>query len=121
MPPSAATAAVVFMNDAAPLAPTSLEVSDGCEDSFAASSRYCPTELLGSFTLLMAGHGRCVSSAMMLGDREYAMWQLAHAHAIDDEQLRGVAARLFAWFDERQTAMAAVTPAPAPAPTTTAG
>ncbi len=30
--------------------------------------RYCPTELLASFALLMAGHGRCVSTDMMLGD-----------------------------------------------------
>jgi len=39
--------------------------------------RYCPTGLLASFALLMAGHGRCVKTDMMLGDREYAMWQLA--------------------------------------------
>ena len=62
--------------------------------------RYCPIELLGIFTLLMAGHGRCVSSAMMLGDREYAMWQLARAQTVPDGQLRRIALRLFAYFDE---------------------
>lgn len=60
---------------------------------------YWPTELLATFTLLMAGHGRCVSSAMMLGDREYALWQLARAHTMSDDQLREVAVRLFTYFD----------------------
>ena len=53
-----------------------------------------------SFTLLMAGHGRCVSTAMMLGDRDYALWQLARAQAMADPELCRVAARLFAWLDE---------------------
>ena len=64
--------------------------------------RYWPTELLATFTLLMAGHGRCVSSAMMLGDREYALWQLARAHTMDDERLREVAVQLFSYFDDAQ-------------------
>ena len=77
----------------------SLEASDDFELP-ASSMRYCPTELLGTFTLLMAGHGRCVSSSMMLGDREYAMWQLARAQTLPDEALRRVAVRLFAYFDD---------------------
>jgi len=64
--------------------------------------RYWPTELLATFTLLMAGHGRCVSSAMMLGDREYALWQLARAHTMDDDRLREVAVQLFSYFDDAQ-------------------
>jgi hypothetical protein len=78
--------------------PVSLDASDEFHD--VAEPRYCPTELLSSFALLMAGHGRCISTSMMLGDREYAMWQLARAHTMDDEELRGVAARLFAYFDD---------------------
>lgn len=77
----------------------SLESSDDFELALP-PLRYCPTELLGIFTMLMAGHGRCVSSSMMLGDREYAMWQLARAQTLPDEELRGVALRLFAYFDE---------------------
>lgn len=77
----------------------SLEASDDFEVP-APSSHYCPTELLGTFTLLMAGHGRCVSSSMMLGDREYAMWQLARAQTLPDPELRQIALRLFAYFDE---------------------
>lgn len=77
----------------------SLEASDDFEVP-GPSARYCPTQLLGTFTLLMAGHGRCVSSSMMLGDREYAMWQLARAQTLPDEELRRVAARLFAYFDD---------------------
>ena len=76
----------------------SLDASDEFESLDA--SHYCPTELLGTFTLLMAGHGRCVSAAMMLGDREYAMWQLARAHTLADEPLRAVAVRLFTYFDD---------------------
>lgn len=77
---------------------TSIDASDDFVEMDA--SRYCPTELLGTFTLLMAGHGRCVSSDMMLGDREYAMWQLARAHTMADDQLRAVAVRLFSYFDD---------------------
>jgi hypothetical protein len=78
---------------------TSLDASDEYEE-LADASRYCPTELLGTFTLLMAGHGRCVSADMMLGDREYAMWQLARAHTMADDELRSVAVRLFSYFDD---------------------
>jgi hypothetical protein len=80
----------------------SLEASDDFEMP-PSSMRYCPSTLLGTFTLLMAGHGRCVNSSMMLGDREYAMWQLARAQTLPDEELRAVALRLFAYFDEPRT------------------
>ena len=62
--------------------------------------RYCPTGLLACFALLMAGHGRCVNTDMMLGDREYAVWQLACARAMDDAELVEVATRLFGYFDD---------------------
>jgi hypothetical protein len=77
----------------------SIDASDDFDSPFDAA-RYCPTELLGTFTLLMAGQGRCVSAAMMLGDREYAMWQLARAHTMNDDALRAVAVRLFSYFDD---------------------
>ena len=83
----------------------SLDASDDFEGFD--SARYCPTRLLSAFALLMAGHGRCINTTMMLGDREYAMWQLARAHTLDDVELREVAARLFAYFDDPR--------APAPA------
>ena len=83
----------------APSNDSSLEASDDYDD-LGDASRYCPTELLGTFTLLMAGQGRCVSSDMMLGDREYAMWQLARAHTMADDQLRSIAVRLFSYFDD---------------------
>ncbi len=76
----------------------SLDASDDFEGL--PEKPYCPTVLLSAFTLLMAGHGRCISAAMMLGDREYAMWQLARAHTLDDPELRVVAARLFGYFDD---------------------
>lgn len=80
--------------------PSSLEPAD--EALLQDEARYCPTRLLSAFALLMAGHGRCVCTSMMLGDREYAMWQLARAHTLGDAELREVAARLFAYFDEAQ-------------------
>jgi hypothetical protein len=64
------------------------------------SPRYCPTGLLAGFALLMAGHGRCVNTDMMLGDREYAVWQIACARAMDDAELVEVATRLFGYFDD---------------------
>src|SRR3954466_5966800 len=89
------------------LGEASLEASDDLQP-LDDSPRYCPTSLLASFALLMAGHGRCVNTDMMLGDREYAMWQLACARALDDEELGPVVARLFAYFAEPQHAATAV-------------
>jgi hypothetical protein len=66
----------------------------------ASSPRYCPTALLAGFALLMAGHGRCVNTTMMLGDSEYAMWQLSCAKAMDDPELSAVAMRLYGYFDD---------------------
>jgi hypothetical protein len=77
----------------------SLDATDEAVEQSSAP-RYCPTKLLADFALLMAGHGRCVITSMMLGDREYAMWQLACAHGMDDDELRAVARRLFAYFDD---------------------
>jgi hypothetical protein len=77
---------------------SSLEASDDFESS--ASPRYCPTGLLQGFALLMAGRGRCVNTDMMLGDVEYAMWQLACARATEDPELTGLASRLFFYFDD---------------------
>ena len=45
-------------------------------------------------------HG--VEIAEDIGDREYAMWQLACARATDDPELAAVATRLFAYFDDPQ-------------------
>jgi hypothetical protein len=82
-----------------PAGETSLDASDEFDAAFD-GARYCPTDLLATFTLLMAGHGRCVSAAMMLGDREYAMWQLARGRTVADEELRTVTDRLFSYFDD---------------------
>ena len=79
--------------------PGSLDPSDEFE-AMPNLPRYCPTHLLAALSLLMAGHGRCISTDMMLGDREYAMWQLARAHTLQDPELREVAVRLFGYFDD---------------------
>lgn len=64
--------------------------------------RYWPSDLLYSFTLQMAARGFCVSASMMLGDRDYALEQLAHAHTLNDEALRSLAVKLFTYFDAPQ-------------------
>ena len=88
---------------------TPLEPADGA--ILADEERYCPTRMLSAFALLMAGHGRCVCTSMMLGDREYAMSQLARAHTMNDAELRVLAARLFAYFhDERAPAPVGLRP-----------
>jgi hypothetical protein len=81
-------------------APISLDASD--ESDAPDDQRYCPIRLLCAFALLMAGHGCCVNTSMMLGDRQYAMWQLARAHTLGDAELREVSARLFAYFDDER-------------------
>lgn len=63
------------------------------------SATYWPCERLNAFILQMAAHGHCVSAAMMLGHRHYAMQQLAAAQQLSDEVLRGLAAELQAYFD----------------------
>ncbi|MES2635397.1 MAG: hypothetical protein V4669_20690 [Pseudomonadota bacterium] len=78
--------------------PASIDASDEFEAP--GQSRYCPESLLATFVELMAARGRATSSEAMLGDREYAMWQLARAHAMGDSELRAVAVRLFAYFDD---------------------
>lgn len=68
------------------------------------ADHYCPLAELASFALLMAGHGRCVNSDMMLGDRGYALRQLAGARALHDPELAQVVARLASYFDDPQRA-----------------
>ncbi len=64
---------------------------------------YWPADLLQAFTLQMAAHGFSVSSAMMLGDRRYAIEQLAQAHAMSDDRLRELAMALFRHFEVQQS------------------
>ncbi len=62
-----------------------------------------PPELLESFTLRMAGHGMCVSRALMMCDRRYALQQLKDAHNLADDTLRLMAVQLFRHFEARQS------------------
>lgn len=85
-------------------APVLQRDSAGHDEGASQPTRYCPAGLLDDFALLMAGHGRCVSTSMMLGDRGYAMEQLARARAMHDLQLQVLAARLSAYFDNKRSA-----------------
>lgn len=64
-----------------------------------AHARYWPNELLDTFILKMAASGQCVNTAMMLGDRHYAMVQLATARVSRDAELMALSARLQAYFE----------------------
>lgn len=68
---------------------------------------YCPSRQLASFALLMAGHGRCVNTDMMLGDCEYAMSQLASARGTGDAELAAVADGLASYFKSQPLLAAA--------------
>ena len=59
---------------------------------------YWPCERLNAFILQMAAHGHCVSAAMMLGHRPYAVEQLAAAQQVADDTLRSLATELQAYF-----------------------
>lgn len=61
-----------------------------------------PRDLLQDFCLRMSARGMCVSQAMMLCDRRYALQQLAHAHSLGDDELRRLAVELFRHDETRQ-------------------
>lgn len=67
-----------------------------------ACATYWPVGQMQAFTLSMASHGLCVSSAMMMGDRRYALEQLACAHTLDDDALRELAVSLFHRFEQQK-------------------
>jgi len=67
--------------------------------SHRALTRYWPCELLDTFILKMAANGRCVNTAMMLGDCQYAKAQLATAMMLHDGELASLSARLQVYFD----------------------
>ncbi|WP_439115181.1 hypothetical protein [Hydrogenophaga sp.] len=62
-----------------------------------------PQDLLEQFTQRMSGHGLCVSRALMVCDRRYALHQLVHAHSLADDTLRLVAVQLFRRYEARQS------------------
>jgi hypothetical protein len=86
-----------------PVSAASLEACDESSEPEFFDEGYCPVRLLNHFALAMAGHGRSISTALMLADREYAMWQLARAYATDDRELRMLASQLFPWFEGRSS------------------
>lgn len=65
-----------------------------------------PAELLEHFCLRMSSQGMCVSRALMICDRRYALEQLAHAHNMADDTLRMMAVQLFRHFEARQSGIA---------------
>lgn len=63
---------------------------------------YWPARSMDAFLLRMAAHGRCVSAAMMLGDRRYAVEQLEHAWSVpEDAPLQALADELAPYFAGR--------------------
>jgi hypothetical protein len=62
-----------------------------------------PEDLLGLFSLRMAGHGMSISRVHMLGNPGYALQQLAHARAMGDDTLGILAGQLFRFYEAHQS------------------
>lgn len=74
-------------------------------DALARRDHYWPAELLEAFTLRMSAHGMSVISSMMMGDRRYALQELARAHTTNDDGLRLLAVELFRYFEQHQSGL----------------
>ncbi len=57
---------------------------------------YWSPRWLHGFSLLMAGHGRCVNESLMLCDPAYARSRLREACAMDDQALQQMAVEMLA-------------------------
>ena len=64
-----------------------------------------PADLLEAFSLRMAGHGMSISRPLMLCDKQYALQQLAHGQAMEDDTLRLLSVQLFRHFEARQSGL----------------
>jgi hypothetical protein len=67
-----------------------------------------PEALLENFCLRMASQGMCVSRALMLCDRRYALEQISHGHNMADDRLRTMAVELFRHFVSQRSGIAGV-------------
>ena len=67
-----------------------------------------PLELLENFSLRMAGHGMCISRALMVCDRQYAVQQLTYAKGMDDPHLHDMAVQLFTHYEARPSGVRAL-------------
>ncbi|WP_439519130.1 hypothetical protein [Hydrogenophaga sp.] len=67
-----------------------------------------PDELLERFCLRMSSQGMCVSRALMLCDRRYALEQLSHGHNMADDTLRAMAVELFRHFLNQRSGIVGV-------------
>ncbi|MDA8444660.1 hypothetical protein [Paracidovorax valerianellae] len=71
-------------------------------------SRYWPAETLDAFLLQMAARGHCISAAMMLGDRSYALQQIERARAMPGCALQALVQELSEYFEDAEPAAASV-------------
>ena len=67
-----------------------------------------PDALLENFCLRMSSHGMCVSRALMICDRRYALEQISHGHNMADETLRAMAVELFRHFVSQRSGISGV-------------
>ncbi len=69
---------------------------------------YWPAETLDAFLLQMAARGHCISAAMMLGDRTYALQQIERARALPGCALQALVQELSEYFEDAEPAAASV-------------
>lgn len=67
-----------------------------------------PDALLENFCLRMSSQGMCVSRALMVCDRRYALEQISHAHNMADDTVRAMAVELFRHFISQRSGIAGV-------------
>jgi hypothetical protein len=60
-------------------------------------------DLLSQFGLRMASHGMSISRTQMQASPGYALEQLAHARALDDDLLQLLVVRMFRLFESHQS------------------
>jgi hypothetical protein len=62
-----------------------------------------PDDLLSQFGLRMASHGMSISRTQMQASPGYALEQLAHARALDDDRLQLLVVQMFRQFEAHQS------------------
>lgn len=60
-------------------------------------------DLLSQFGLRMASHGMSISRTQMQSNPGYALQQLAHARALDDDHLQLLVVQMFRLFESHQS------------------
>ncbi|AVS64350.1 hypothetical protein C8244_05045 [Paracidovorax avenae] len=87
-------------------APADYPADHPADGAHPCGQRYWPAQTLDAFLLQMAARGHCISAAMMLGDRQYALEQIARARQLPGDTLQALVQELSAYFEDAEPAAA---------------